>query len=211
MAPATSTKLTYEDYCLLPDDGRRHEIIDGEHYVNPAPHTKHQRISRKIAFAMATFVEPRRLREVFYAPYDVLLSGINIVEPDILYVSGARSHIITDANIQGAPDLVVEILSTGNRKYDEVVKFKLYDTLGRRRVLDRRPGPGDREDLSPIDNRIQAGADRRHRHHTDHSRLRAPAPGDLRLRVMTPPSSPLSPRQPHRRGERGSHHNPPSS
>lgn len=130
MAPATSTKLTYEDYCLLPDDGRRHEIIDGEHYVNPSPNTRHQRISRKIALAIATFVEPRGLGEVFYAPYDVLLSGINIVEPDIVYVSAERSHIITDANIQGAPDLVVEILSAGNRKYDEVVKFKLYDALG---------------------------------------------------------------------------------
>jgi Uma2 family endonuclease len=127
MAPATSTKLTYEDYCLLPDDGRRHEIIDGEHYVNPSPNTRHQRISRKIAFAIAAFAEPRRLGEVFYAPYDVLLSDINIVEPDIIYVSAARRHIITDANIQGAPDLVVEILSSGNRKYDEVVKFKLYD------------------------------------------------------------------------------------
>jgi Uma2 family endonuclease len=130
MAPATSTKLTYEDYCLLPDDGRRHEIIDGEHYVNPSPNTRHQRISRKIAFAIAAYVEPRGLGEVFYAPYDVLLSGINIVEPDIIYVSAARSHIITDANIKGAPDLVVEILSSGNRKYDEVVKFKLYDALG---------------------------------------------------------------------------------
>lgn len=130
MAPATSTKLTYEDYCLLPDDGRRHEIIDGEHYVNPSPNTKHQRISRKIAFAIATFIEPRGLGEVFYAPYDVLLSEINIVEPDIVYVSAARSRIITDANIQGAPDLVVEILSVGNRKYDEVVKFKIYDALG---------------------------------------------------------------------------------
>ncbi len=130
MAPATSTKLTYEDYCLLPDDGRRHEIIDGEHYVNPSPNTRHQRISRKIALAIATFAEPRRLGEVFYAPFDVVLSDINIVEPDILYVSAGRRHIITDANIQGAPDLVVEILSAGNRKYDEVVKFKVYDALG---------------------------------------------------------------------------------
>jgi Uma2 family endonuclease len=130
MAPATSTKLTYEDYCLLPDDGRRHEIIDGEHYVNPSPNTRHQRISKRIALAIATFAEPQGLGEVFYAPYDVLLSDINIVEPDIIYVSAARSRIITDANIKGAPDLVVEILSSGNRKYDEVVKFKLYDALG---------------------------------------------------------------------------------
>jgi Uma2 family endonuclease len=130
MAPATSTKLTYEDYCLLPDDGRRHEIIDGEHYVNPAPNTKHQRISRKIVVAIANFVEPRKLGEVFYAPFDVVLSDFDVVEPDIIYLSAARRDILTHANIQGAPDLVVEILPPSNRKYDEVVKFKRYDALG---------------------------------------------------------------------------------
>jgi Uma2 family endonuclease len=130
MAPATSTKLTYEDFCLLPDDGRRHEIMDGEHYVNPAPNTKHQRISRKIVLAIAKEVEPGELGEVFYAPYDVVLSDFDVVEPDIIYVSAARRHIITEANIKGAPDLVVEILSPSNRRYDEVVKFKRYDALG---------------------------------------------------------------------------------
>jgi Uma2 family endonuclease len=130
MAPATSTKLTYEDYCLLPDDGRRHEIIDGEHYVNPSPNIQHQRISRKIAFAMTAYVEPRNLGEVFFAPCDVVLSNFDIVEPDIIYVRAAHQHIITEANIKGAPDLVVEILSPSNRKYDEAVKLKLYDAMG---------------------------------------------------------------------------------
>ena len=130
MAPAASTKLTFEDYCLLPDDGRRHEIIDGEHYVNPSPNTKHQIISRQMAFAMWGFVEPRQLGEVFYAPFDVVLSPFDVVEPDIVFVSAARSHILTSANIQGAPDLVVEILSPSNRQYDQIVKFKRYDALG---------------------------------------------------------------------------------
>jgi Uma2 family endonuclease len=130
MAPATSTKLTYEDFCLLPDDGRRHEIMDGEHYVNPAPNIQHQRISRRIAFAISAHVELHHLGEVFYAPCDVVLSDFDVVEPDIIYVSATRRHILTNANIQGAPDLVVEILSPSNRKYDEVVKFKRYDALG---------------------------------------------------------------------------------
>jgi Uma2 family endonuclease len=130
MAPATSTKLTYEDYCLLPDDGRRHEIIDGEHYVNPSPNTRHQTVSRNLSFALWEQVREHDLGEIFYAPYDVVLSDFDIVEPDIIFVSAARSHIITGANIQGAPDLVVEILSPSNRKYDEVVKFKRYAALG---------------------------------------------------------------------------------
>jgi Uma2 family endonuclease len=129
MAPATSTKLTYEDYRLIPDDGRRHEIIDGEHYVNPAPNTKHQMVVHNIAFHMWTFVRPRRLGRVFTAPYDVVLAMFDVVEPDIVFVSSARKHIITEANITGAPDLVVEVLST-NHAYDEVVKFKRYDAMG---------------------------------------------------------------------------------
>jgi Uma2 family endonuclease len=130
MAPATSTKLTYEDYCLLPDDGRRHEIIDGEHYVNPSPNIQHQRISRRIAFAITAHVEPRNLGEVFYAPCDVVLSDFDVVEPDIIFVSAARRGIIKNANIKGAPDLVVEILSPSTRKYYQPVKLKLYDAIG---------------------------------------------------------------------------------
>jgi Uma2 family endonuclease len=130
MAPATSTKLTYEDYALLPDDGRRHEIIDGEHYVNPSPNTKHQRIGKKLVIALVTYAEPRNFGEVFWAPYDVVLSNFDVVEPDIIFVSAARKHIITAANIKGAPDLVVEILSPSTRKYDKAVKFELYDAMG---------------------------------------------------------------------------------
>lgn len=129
MAPATSTKLTYEDYCLLPDDGRRHEIIDGEHYVNPAPNTKHQMVVRNISHPLWGFVREHRLGQVFVVPYDVVLSDIDVVEPDILFVSANRVGIITAANIAGAPDLVVEVLST-NPGYDEVVKLKRYDALG---------------------------------------------------------------------------------
>ena len=130
MAPATSTKLTYEDYCLLPDDGRRHEIIDGEHYVNASPNTRHHRAGKRIAMAMASHAESRGIGEVFWAPYDVVLSAFDVVVPDIIFVSDARKHIVTDANIKGAPDLVIEILSPSTRKYDEIVKFKRYDAMG---------------------------------------------------------------------------------
>jgi Uma2 family endonuclease len=130
MAPAVSTKLTYEDYCLLPDDGRRHEIIDGEHYVNPSPNTKHQMVVRNIFYPLWGYVREHHLGQVFVAPYDVVLSEFDVVEPDIVFVGVTRLGVITDANIQGAPDLVVEILSPSNRKYDEVVKFKRYDALG---------------------------------------------------------------------------------
>jgi Uma2 family endonuclease len=130
MALQTSTKLTYEDFLLLPDDGRRHEILDGEHSVNPSPNTKHQMASGAIFAALFSYATSHGLGYVFHAPYDVVLSEHDIVEPDLLFVSTARRAIITDANIQGAPDLVVEILSPSNRGYDERVKYQAYERFG---------------------------------------------------------------------------------
>ncbi|MFL6246269.1 MAG: Uma2 family endonuclease [Thermoanaerobaculia bacterium] len=125
-----ATKLTYEDFCLFPDDGRRHEIIDGEHYLQKSPNTQHQRISANIVYAIHGYAETRGLGEVFFARLDVVLSEFDVLEPDIFYVSDARKHIITEANIQGAPDIVVEILSSSTRICDEIVKRKRYEVLG---------------------------------------------------------------------------------
>jgi Uma2 family endonuclease len=130
MALQTSTKLTYEDFLLLPDDGRRHEILDGEHYVNPSPNTKHQMASLRLVLALGDFVHAYGLGQLFHAPYDVVLSENDVLEPDLIFVSTARRAIITDANIQGAPDLVVEILSPSSRNYDERVKYHAYERFG---------------------------------------------------------------------------------
>ena len=124
------TKLTYEDLCLFPDDGRRHEIIDGEHYLQKSPNTQHQKISVNISCAIHGYTKTRRLGKVFFARLDVVLSEFDVVEPDIIYVSDARKHIITEVNIQGAPDIVVEILSSSTRICDEIVKLERYDVLG---------------------------------------------------------------------------------
>ena len=120
-------KFTYEDYLLFPDDGKRHELIDGEHYMTPAPSTKHQRISRKVLGALENYLKDHRLGEVFYAPCDVVLSDVDVVQPDLLFISAPHSSIITEKNIQGTPDLIVEILSDATRKTDEVIKRKLYE------------------------------------------------------------------------------------
>jgi Uma2 family endonuclease len=125
-----SNQLTYEDYLLLPDDGKRHEIIDGDHYVTPAPKTKHQKVSFNLTVAMGSFVKQRDLGLVLAAPSDVILSDENVVQPDLLFVSTARTAIVTEDNIRGAPDLVVEIISETTRKKDEVTKRKLYERFG---------------------------------------------------------------------------------
>ena len=130
MAPQTSIRLTYEDYAAIPNDGRRHEIIDGEHFVNPSPNTRHQEISFRLTLAIGSFVSANRLGRIFVAPYDVLLTEHDIVEPDLIFVSRARDVIITDLNIQGVPDLLIEILSPGNRRYDKRLKYERYERAG---------------------------------------------------------------------------------
>ena len=123
----TATKLTYDDFVLFPDDGKRHELIDGEHFVSPSPNLRHQRVLRDFGFLLHRFVEANDLGEVFLAPLDVVFSIHDVVEPDIIFVSNARSSILTAANLQGSPDLVVEVLSPSNRRYDEVKKRGLYE------------------------------------------------------------------------------------
>jgi Uma2 family endonuclease len=120
-------KLTYDDYVLIPDDGQRHEIIDGEHYVTAAPFIPHQGLSFELAARFRNYLKRRRVGRAFAAPTDVLLSMHDVVQPDLLFVSNERAGIIGRKNIQGVPDLMIEILSVGNRKHDQETKLDLYD------------------------------------------------------------------------------------
>lgn len=124
---APSVKFTYEDFLTFPDDGNRHEIIDGDHYVTPSPNTKHQAVSASLAAIVWTYLKHRPIGAVFAAPFDVVFSDLSVVEPDLLYISRERAGILTDQQVRGAPDLVVEILSPGTRKTDEITKRKLYE------------------------------------------------------------------------------------
>ncbi len=128
--PARSTKLTYEDYVLFPEDGKRHEIIEGDHYVTPAPKTKHQRVSNNLSGLLFIYLQRTRAGRVFCAPTDVVLSVMDVVQPDLLFVSAERASIVMDDNIQGAPDIVIEILSDTTRRTDEIIKRKLYERYG---------------------------------------------------------------------------------
>jgi Uma2 family endonuclease len=126
----SSLKLTYEDYALFPEDGRRHELVDGEHCVSPAPTLRHQTIVANLLFALRLYLRSRPAGQVFTAPADVVLSVNDTVQPDLLFISNARAAILGDKNVQGAPDLVVEIVSDTTRRMDEITKRKLYERFG---------------------------------------------------------------------------------
>ena len=127
--PRPRIKFTVNDYMTTPDD-KRYQLLDGELILMPAPIIKHQRILGTLFVMLSTFVTAHHLGEVFIAPCDVVLSNYDVVQPDILFVSNARSGIVTRANIQGAPDLVVEILSPGTSQYDRGYKQALYRRSG---------------------------------------------------------------------------------
>ncbi len=103
MTPETNLhgKLGYREYVCFPEDGRRHEIIDGEHVVNPAPDIYHQTLSRRIQFQLYTQIELRGLGQVFNAPTDLQLSDSDIVQPDLIIVLSRVRNIITPKKIKG--------------------------------------------------------------------------------------------------------------
>jgi Uma2 family endonuclease len=127
---ASSTELgpyRATDYLALPDEPRC-ELLYGRLLVTPAPTVRHQRVSARVYDLVHTFAD-RRGGEAFYAPVDVVLADHSIVQPDVIYVSPARSSILRD-RAEGAPDLAVEILSPGTARRDLGAKLRLYAESG---------------------------------------------------------------------------------
>src|SRR5690242_18861990 len=113
-------KLTYDDFVQFPDDGKRHELIDGEHYVTPSPNRKHQKVSGNLHLSIGSWLEDHPIGQIYYAPFDVIFSRFDVVEPDLLFMSNERAALVlTDANVQGAPEIVIEIGSKTTRRRDE--------------------------------------------------------------------------------------------
>jgi Uma2 family endonuclease len=125
-----SPRMTYQDLLRLPDDLLRHELIDGEHYVSPAPAVKHQDIVLNLGRILLTFVRAHRLGKVMIGPVDVLFTEHDVVEPDVLFVATEHMDRVRERYVAGAPDLLVEVLSPSNRGYDRVKKRRLYEAQG---------------------------------------------------------------------------------
>ncbi|MFD0959717.1 Uma2 family endonuclease [Paenibacillus chungangensis] len=117
--------ITYEMYAELPDDGQRYEIFDGIlEMMSPGPSPRHQDVNRELEFILMQSCRNDYL--IYDAPIDVILSDRNVVQPDVLMIHRSRLQIITKRGIEGAPDLVVEIVSPGSRSRDRITKLRLY-------------------------------------------------------------------------------------
>ena len=133
MGVPESLRFTYEDYLLTPDD-RRYELVDGDLLLTPAPTPHHQLVAGHLFAALLEFVRGRSLGKVIVAPCDVVLSRFDVVQPDILFIRSERLFIIGEKNIQGAPDLVIEVLSPSTEDRDRTMKTKLYARSGVREL-----------------------------------------------------------------------------
>lgn len=131
MSMATaSRKLTYAYLEGLPPDRHRHELIDGEEFMTPAPRPNHQGVVGNLFAVLKLHAKKQKLGRVFVAPTDVVLSDHDVVEPDVLFVSSARARIIGEKNIRGAPELVIEVLSPSTASWDRGAKLALYARSG---------------------------------------------------------------------------------
>ena len=133
MKTARLKEWTYEEFMALPEGGPvRYEIIDGELCMTPSPVTRHQKISKNLLFEIERFLRTNPLGEIFAAPVDVVFSQEppQVVVPDLVFVAAEHLSLITEKNLQGVPDLLVEILSPTTATIDRRVKHALYERVG---------------------------------------------------------------------------------
>ncbi|MBI2911713.1 MAG: Uma2 family endonuclease [Chloroflexi bacterium] len=130
MALRAQVRFRAGDIWDTPDDGNRYEVIDGVLYVTPAPSWTHQNASINLGGLLWHHVRERQLGKVATAPVALVLDEENGLQPDLVYISRERLHIITERAIEGPPDLVVEILSARTRSRDRGIKMRRYAAAG---------------------------------------------------------------------------------
>ena len=124
--PQGKIVLTYDNYCELPNDRNRYEILDGELSVTPAPRTKHQKVLGNLHRLLANYVVANQFGTIFIAPTDVILAPTTVVQPDLIFIGNDRRGIVTERAIEGSPTLLIEILSPTTQRTDRETKAQLY-------------------------------------------------------------------------------------
>ncbi len=123
--------LTYDDYALLtPPDSGNYELHNGQIIYRPSPIPLHQKISMRLSSRLFNHVDSNKLGEIFTAPMDVIFTSLDTFQPDIFFLSNDQLHLIGDKKIEGAPDLVVEILSSSNTPKEMGYKKIIYELSG---------------------------------------------------------------------------------
>jgi Uma2 family endonuclease len=134
MPTATKKRWTYTDYCRIRPDRNRHEIVDGVHFVNPAPTPEHQTVVGRLFVQLVARIDDAGLGRVFVSPIDVHLGRGSVVQPDLAVVLDRNLHIIGEKKLTGAPDLLIEIRSAGTARYDRRIKLPRYARAGVREI-----------------------------------------------------------------------------
>jgi len=144
-ANRSRTRWTYAEFARLPSEGNtRYEVIDGELAVTPAPTGAHQVVVSNLMWILGKFVREHALGIVLPSPVDVLFGEGDYLEPDVVFVRTERRHLIGDRGIEGAPDLVIEILSPSTAQRDRGIKLERDSLDTRERWADPR-GLGRRD------------------------------------------------------------------
>ena len=130
MLQAKTPLITRHDYQEMPEGPPYFQVIEGKLLMSPSPNTFHQDIAGNVYAILHSYLTRHPIGSAHIAPLDVYLSEINIFQPDVIFVSSARRSILTEHGIEGAPDLIVEILSPGTARYDKGSKRRIYAQTG---------------------------------------------------------------------------------
>lgn len=106
------------------------ELINGEIMARNYPSAMHQRVLRRLTVQVDAFVNQNQLGEVFFAPFGVVLSDFNDVQPDLIFVGKEQADIVREEGVFGVPDLLMEVISPSSIRTDRRVKFKMYEEMG---------------------------------------------------------------------------------
>ncbi|MDP9406087.1 MAG: Uma2 family endonuclease [Actinomycetota bacterium] len=129
MAAPPAPRYTYDDLERFPDDNLRRELIGGELIVTPAPRPSHQEIADELTYRLRAYTKTHGGR-ANSAPLDVVFAPADVVEPDVVFLTAQRLHLVGERYIEGPPDVVVEVSSPSTRHLELVRKRDLYERYG---------------------------------------------------------------------------------